>query len=780
MKRCFEIEISGVVQGVGFRPFIYNLAKSRGYKGIIRNTSYGVLIQIDCEDPSSFISCVKNNHPSLAKIDTIDVKETEIKGFSDFFILDSIDHIGFTQLPSDISVCNECLSELINPFDRRFLYPFINCINCGPRYSIIKRVPYDRSNTTMAVFQMCEDCLEEYNDPNNRRFHAQANACHKCGPKLSLIIDGVKYLGTVEKLLEKTTNLLLEGAIVAIKGIGGFHLACDARNERTIKKLRQRKKRANKPFALMAFDVETVSKYCEISSFERDLLEGRRKPIVLLQKKRQINLPDDIAPNSRYLGFMLPYTPLHYLLFFYPRLIDSFSDDGGISVLVMTSGNFSEEPILIDNDEALKILSKIADAFLIHNRDIFMRVDDTVVKTNNSKLTFIRLSRGYVPQSINFKMKGSDVVGIGADIKNTFTVVKDGQAIISQHIGDFENVETIKFFEETFSNICSVYRVSPRAVAHDLHPAYYSRKWAIEYSKERDIRSYGIQHHYAHIASVMAENGLTEKIIGVALDGSGYGIDGKLWGSEFLICDIDGFTRFAHFRYIPLPGGEEAVRECSRCAISYLKDSYNYLGMDDNYLMETLCEIGLIDELSPKKVENLLKIFNNTKFSPLSSGAGRLFDAVSALIGLVYLNTFEGESAAALESLIDGKERFKEGYTYPYGIEGRDPFIINFSKMIKAIVEDIRLQESKVNISLKLHNTIIEVIRDIAHLIKKETGLKKIALSGGVFQNKYISENVYNELIKDGFETFFNVMVPCNDGGISLGQAYLLTYRLQK
>ncbi len=768
---CFEIDIEGVVQGVGFRPFVYNFARSRGYKGNIRNTSSGVVITVECDDPEYFLSFIKSNCPPLAMIYSIKINELNSQCLSDFTILDSTEESGFTHLSSDISVCNECLAELTDNSNRRYLYPFINCINCGPRYSIIKRIPYDRHNTTMSVFQMCGECLSEYYDTSNRRFHAQPNACYKCGPQLKLIIDNSEFIGSNEDTIKTTIELLKQGSIIALKGIGGFHLACDASNAIAVKKLRERKKRVNKPFALMAADVDKIKEFCEISPFENTLLEDKRRPIVLLKKKSLIKLSDDISPNNRYLGFMLPYTPLHYLLFHYPNFNDEAKN---FSALVMTSGNISEEPIVKDNDEAIKSLSGIADAFLVHNRDIFMRVDDSVVKSHNSKLVFIRRSRGYVPQSIKLKHSGSDVAAFGADIKNTFTLVKDGQAIVSHHIGDLENLETINFLQESFDNLSSVYKASPKAVAHDLHPAYNSVRWALNYSQLNKIDSYGIQHHYAHIGSVMAENNLSEKIIGIAFDGNGYGSDGNLWGGEFLICDMEGFERFAHFKYIPLPGGEMAIKECWRCALSYLKNS-----IDNNNLMDILDFLGFIGKFGALKIQNVLKIANNKHFSPLSSGAGRLFDAVSALIGVVDINTFEGESAIALESILDDKG-FLASATYPYDIKEGKPYIIDFSRMINCIVEEVKNKSNTTDISFKFHNTLVELIKDVAQIIKNNTGINKVAMSGGVFQNKYIIENAHRELSKAGFEVFFNEKVSCNDAGISLGQAYILNYRLRK
>jgi len=780
-RYCFNIFIEGVVQGVGFRPFVYNLAKSKGYKGSIKNTSSGVMIEIKCDDPEYFLSLIKKNCPPLAQIYSIDIKESPTNNFRDFTILDSFDSEGFTHLPPDISVCEDCINELCDPSDRRFLYPFINCINCGPRYSITRQIPYDRPNTTMSDFQMCSECEREYNDPSNRRFHAQPNACHECGPRLSLFFENSEFKGTNEEKLKMTITLLKQGAIVALKGIGGFHLACDAENDDAIMKLRERKKRINKPFAIMSPDIETVKNFCEVSQAEFKLLNDKRRPVVLLKKKAQYNLSAHIAPNNGCLGFMLPYTPLHYLLFAYPGLPKADIAAKSFSALIMTSGNISEEPIIVDNDKAIALLYGVADAFLVHDREIFMRVDDSVLKIYNSKPVFIRRSRGYAPDSVRLDDGAFDILATGADIKSTFTIIKGEQAVISQHIGDLENVETLEFFQETFDNLKCVYRASPAAVAYDIHPGYHSSNWALKYAEMNGIKSYGIQHHYAHIASVMAERGLKDRIIGIAFDGTGYGTDGNLWGGEFLICDINGFERVGHFKYIPLPGGEMSIRECWRTAVSYLRNAINkvYPGSFDNErLFAILDSIGFIKRFGTVRIENILKIIGDGKFSPLSSSAGRLFDAVSAIIGVCDANTFEGESAAALEGILDEKQLEMQGL-YPYEIREGSPCIIDFSDMFMCIVEDIKHNQDKKDISMKFHNTLVEVVKDMANIIRHKTGINTVALSGGVFQNKYIVENVYKILEKRGFEIYFNEKAPCNDGGLSLGQAYILSERLK-
>jgi hydrogenase maturation protein HypF len=839
----FLISIKGIVQGVGFRPFIYNLAKSLDLKGYVKNTSDGVIIEAEGESLNEFLLSIQNKCPPLARIDSIETKELPLNGYEDFVIIQSVDDGSFTLVSPDISICDDCLKEMLDHSDRRYLYPFINCTNCGPRYSITQRVPYDRPNTTMSVFDMCPRCLSEYNDPLNRRFHAQPNACHECGPQLKFQISNFKFQISRPDPVEAAIELLKRGAIIAIKGLGGFHLCCDAENEDAVRRLREKKRRSNKPFALMSPDTEAVRQFCEVSDEEEKLLTDRRRPIVLLKKRSEVRsqrsevkkLPDKIAPNNKYLGFMLPYAPLHYLLFHYPIADSQSPIVPHFSALVMTSGNLSEEPIVISNDEAVSKLSDIADAFVLHNRDIFMRVDDSVIKaignrqeaigkeqieadqTQNylsPKISFIRRARGYVPEPIQLNDDGPDVLGCGADIKNTFTITKGGYAIASQHIGDMENLETLNFFEETLNNLKQVYRANPVAIAYDLHPNYLSTQWALrlkdsnesivtsnEWNKEDNnslknlllvtknssLVFYGIQHHYAHIASVMAESGIKDKVIGIAFDGTGYGTDGNLWGGEFLICDLKGFERAAHFKYIPLPGGDRAIKECWRTAISYIVKSVGF--RVDSYV-EFLDSIGFVDRYGRDRIENILRLIDNKQFSPLSSGAGRLFDAASAIAGICDENTFEGEAAIALESMLHCSHFMVHSEKYPYEILDTNdhspihpstysPIIVDFSKMIVHILEDVEHKEDKSLIAVRFHNTLINAVTETVSRISKKYRIKDVALSGGVFQNEYLLKGAVSQLSSLGFDVHTNEKVPCNDAGISLGQAYIARERIK-
>ncbi|HZV45919.1 MAG TPA: carbamoyltransferase HypF [Thermodesulfovibrionales bacterium] len=776
MNQRQKIIVKGVVQGVGFRPFVYNLAKSLNLRGYVNNSSKGVTIEIEGDNSEAFVERLSKDAPPLSQIVSIDVSQLPYHGYQDFKILESEDEGSFTLISADVSICQDCFREMLDRKDRRYLYPFINCTNCGPRYTITKSVPYDRPNTTMSVFKMCPDCKREYHDPSDRRFHAQPNACPVCGPEVKLRVKSGKLkVNRKDNPIEETIKLLKQGAIVAIKGLGGFHIACDATNEEAVKRLRMKKRKSNKPFGLMAPDIETVRKFCEVSREEETLLLSNKRPIVLLKKSGN-HLPEEVSPNNPCIGFMLPYTPLHYLLFYHPvdssSILQPSSLSANFDALVMTSGNISEEPIVIDNNEAIEKLSGIADAFLIHNRDIFMRVDDSVVrlihfKTNRPVTYFIRRSRGYVPDVVALHDEGPEVLGCGADIKNIFTLTKGSFAIPSQHIGDMENYETLQFFEESLKNLKSVYRVVPEALAHDLHPMYLSTQWAL---RQEGIKKIGIQHHYAHVASVMAERGIKDKVIGVSFDGTGYGTDGNLWGGEFLIADIRGFRRAGHLKYTPLPGGENAIREPWRIAVSYIRDAAG------EAVIPYLKSIGFIKRYGAQQIDTLLKVIANRQFSPLSSGAGRLFDAISAMIGVCDQNTFEGEAAIALEAAaVPGIMQ-----DYPVDIKFRETMEVDFSHTVLGILNDMVKGEEKGVISSKFHNTIITAIQRVVEKLSSLHQIKEVVLCGGVFQNMYLLERAINGLESAGMSVFIHDKVPTNDAGISLGQAYIIRERIKE
>ncbi len=783
-KDCLTIAIQGIVQGVGFRPFVYNLASELNITGFVSNTSEGVVITVEGDNLSRFIERLRLEAPPLSRIMKMDIVPAEAGGFAEFLIMKSSEAGCFTLISPDIAVCDACCRELFDCSDRRYLYPFINCTNCGPRYSIIMAVPYDRKNTTMQGFVLCEQCSSEYHSPKDRRYHAQPIACPVCGPEVTLLDRRGVRIGSGEPIKE-AIMLLKQGKIIAVKGLGGFHIACDALNKDAVTRLRTEKRKNNKPFALMAPDIESIRMHCVVSTAEEELLCSAQRPIVLLRKKEGITLPLAASPGNASLGFMLPNTPLHHLLFQYPLTHDpSRITHHCFDALVMTSGNISEEPIIISNEEAVDKLSGIADAFLVHNRDIFMRVDDSVMRvkektagvrrsgestaislphTPDAIPCFIRRSRGYVPEPIPLMTDGLDLLGCGADMKNTFALLRGNYAIVSQHMGDMENYETIRFFEETLENLKTVYRAEPVAVVHDLHPGYFSTNWALAYAEKQGLKPIAIQHHYAHIGSVMAEHGLTEKIIGVAFDGNGYGDDGSLWGGEFLIADSRGFTRVAHLKQIALPGGEQAVKEPWRIALSYVKDAF---GSD---LMQFLGPTGFIEKYGEKKIADILQIADKRKFSPLSSGAGRLFDAISALIGICDQNTFEGEASIALESLamkcIDDD--------YPVDIHLDQYIEIDFAHTVISIVDDLIRNVERSIISAKFHNTVAMAIIRVVLKLSLMNNIKSVALSGGVFQNHYLTKKVADGLQAEGLAVYVNEKVPCNDAGISLGQVFL-------
>ncbi len=823
-----QIVVKGIVQGVGFRPFVFNLAEALGLKGYVTNASIGVFIDVEGTRLNEFIEKVRSDAPPLSRITDVSVTPLPLHGYRDFAIHASIDQTGnlpFTLISPDVSVCDDCKREMLDPTDRRFLYPFINCTNCGPRFSLTTSIPYDRPNTTMAAFTLCPDCLREYANPRDRRFHAQPNACAACGPQVEFRLRNVPDrdirgqapcgLRNGEAIQEAIT-LLKHGGIVAVKGLGGFHIACDAENDDAARRLRERKRKSNKPFAVMVPSVELAELFCGVSGDEQTLLLSKRRPVVLLRKKTGQCLSDAVSPNNNFLGVMLPYTPLHVLLFHHPLGDETAVPDPHFKALVMTSGNLSEEPIVRDNDEAVRKLSAIVDGFLLHDRDIFMRVDDTVLRTIDfgfrisdfgikdddknrqvqtsaicnpqSAISFLRRSRGYAPDPIMLHDEGPEVLGCGADLKNTFTLTKGQFAIPSQHIGDMENYETLQFFEESLENLKTVYRAEPVAIVHDLHPGYLSAKWAIECgmrnaecgiedvkteirNPKSAIQLFGVQHHYAHIGSVMAEHGLKGPVIGIAFDGTGYGTDGNLWGAEFLIVDIDGFERAGQFKYIPLPGGEAAIREPWKIAVSYLIDAAGEKAWD---LLE---QAGLIRKYGKETIEQVMIVSRSRDFSPLSSGAGRLFDAVSSLIGVCDCNTFEGEAAMALEALT------REGIDDQYVVElmrENSHTVIDFSATITGIMRDLGKGVSREIISTKFHNTVSTVIQTMVRRMSEQFGIVDVALSGGTFQNLYLMKRTVETLSREGMKVYANGKVPCNDAGISLGQAYLVRERLKK
>ena len=763
-----HIQVRGIVQGVGFRPFVFNLAASLGLTGYVFNSSAGVTIEVEGDEAEigQFLETLQAHPPQLAEIAEIAVAEMNVRGDSAFTILHSQEEPGeFVLVSPDAGTCDECWSDFGDRTNRRYGYPFTNCTNCGPRYTIIRDIPYDRPKTTMARFKMCAACQSEYEDPTDRRFHAQPNACAACGPSLFLTRCGSSLeecaFGAADSLptIRKTRKLLREGKIVAVKGLGGFLLACDARNDSAVAELRKRKRRSDKPFAIMTRDLAAARKLCDVSQADEAALLHLRRPIVILPRLPNADLARGIAPGNNTVGVMLPYTPLHYLLF-----SDSPEADAEFSALVMTSGNLSEEPIVVSNGEALTRLDGVADWFLLHNRDIAMRVDDSVVRTFEGQERVLRRSRGYAPQAIDLKTPMEEVLAVGGELKNAFCLAKGQYAILSQHIGDLENYETLRFFEETLSNMKHLFKVEPRALAYDLHPNYMSTKMALASPIERKI---GVQHHHAHIASCMAENHLRGKVIGVAFDGTGYGTDGRIWGGEFLVADFAGFARRAHLRNVLLPGGDVAVRQPWRMALSYLRDTFG------GQLPEGLECFRGVNEKQLKLVDAML----SRRFQTIeTSSCGRLFDAIAALVGLGSSVTFEGQAAIALEAAAqDAVER-----RYEFDIQQSDPLIVDFRPTVAAIVEDLFRGRSAGEISAKFHNTLSGAITEVCCRIRETDGLSRVCLSGGTFQNHYLLTRATTDLRSRGFGVFLHSVVPANDGGLSLGQAVIANELLHR
>jgi len=773
-----HISVKGVVQGVGFRPFVYGLATRFDLHGWVCNTSGGVEILVDGQNSSleKFIQSLSLEKPPLAKIDSIQVDEAPCDASSSFEIHGSQNVEGAYQpISPDMGICPDCERELFDPKDRRYLYPFINCTHCGPRFTIIKDIPYDRPSTTMADFSMCDHCGAEYTNPLNRRFHAQPIACPECGPFVELRETHSQFptpdprISSIEirtSAILKARRLLREGYIVAIKGLGGFHLACDASNPYTVAELRDRKGRFDKPFAVMAANITTIASVCHIQMTEEQLLTSREKPIVLLTKKKQTDwqpyrVCELVAPNLDNLGVMLPYTPLHHLLLNQTDPI--LAREPVPPILVMTSGNFSEEPIATDNKDALQRLSPLADAFLLHNRDIHIRSDDSVVKVDKSNILYLRRSRGYAPYPVALPFEVKPTLAVGGELKNTFCLTRDHYAFLSHHIGDVENIETQESFEQGIGHLSHMFRVEPELIAYDLHPNYFTTEYAKRSSL--DIPRVGVQHHHAHIASCMADNGLDDRrLIGLSFDGTGYGTDGAVWGGEALLASYADFERFAHLEYLPLPGGDSATRSPWRIAAGYA----HTLGID-------IDDLPFLQNIDKQALRILRQQIDKKLNSPLTSSMGRLFDAVASFIGIRNEVTYEAQAAIEMEVL--SKPFVSSAKSYPYVIEDtKKGTVIRLKKLLSAILRDVRENESVGMIAARFHQTIGEIAIDISRRAHESTGLNEVALSGGVWQNQVLLDLVRDGLKKQGFIVYFHQQVPSNDGGLALGQAVIANF----
>ncbi len=745
-----RVRVRGIVQGVGFRPFVYALAVRNQLTGWVRNTSHGVEIEVNGSEPQldAFLEALQNQPPPLARIDTLETVVINPDRFTRFEILESqADPNDFIPVSPDMTICPDCQRELFNPQDRRYRYPFINCTNCGPRFTIVKDIPYDRPLTTMADFPMCSECGAEYHDPLNRRFHAQPVACQECGPQVRFEAGG-QQLAVKDAAIKMAREWLKDGKIVAIKGLGGYHLACDATNPSAVDELRLRKKRSDKPFALMAFSLEQIEQHCLITAAEQDALTSPQHPIVLLQRKPESTIVPGAAPQQMNLGFMLPYTPLHLLL--------TEPAPGFPSVLVMTSGNLSEEPIAYRDDESHERLDSLADAILQHNRGIHMRVDDSVVRIHRGKTYPLRRSRGYAPDPILLPVDNPSLLAVGAELKNVFCLTRERYAFLSHFIGDMENYETLVSFEEGIRHYERLYRVQPKALAADLHPDYLATRYAIQRSQEENLPLYQVQHHHAHLAACLADNGWNndEPVIGISFDGTGYGTDGTIWGSEFLVGGYDGYQRAAHLKYVPLPGGDQAVRKVSRMALAHLWAA----GIDWEP------ELKPVQALCPEERAALTGQLKHGLNAPLTSSMGRLFDAAAAILGIRQTATYEGQAAIELEMLADPDE--DEIYPFPFS-DG----IIDPEAMWSMLLKDWQAGISVNKISARFHNGIAQMTVDVCARLKKIYGANTIALSGGVWQNMFLLNKSQTLLENAGFTVLIHHQVPANDGCIALGQA---------
>jgi len=756
-----EISVRGIVQGVGFRPFVYALARRRGLTGLVRNDAEGVHIEAEGspEELELFLREIEGEAPPLAVVESVAWRPLAALGEREFRIEESREGVRRQALVSpDVATCEDCLAELSDPSDRRYRYPFINCTNCGPRFTITRSVPYDRATTTMAHFEMCPECQNEYDDPSDRRFHAQPNACPACGPRARLLHgSGHEMRVKTEDPILRTAQVLRGRAIVAVKGLGGYHLACDPFDEEAVKTLRGRKVRQDKPFALMARNLEQVRKLCRVGPEEERLLTAPARPVVLLDRREGSGVADEVAPRQKTLGVMLAYTPLHHLLL----------RDAGMP-LVMTRGNRSDEPIAYRDEEAFEQLWDIADFFLAHDRPVHMRADDSVVRVAGGQPYPTRRSRGYAPAPLRLAESfGQHVLACGGELKNTFCLGKGRHAFLSHHIGDLENYETLRSFREGIGHFCGLFDVRPGLVAYDLHPEYLSTKHAREL-EESGLPAVGVQHHHAHVASCLADNErpAEERVIGVALDGTGYGTDGAAWGGEFLEGSVEeGFARRAHLEYTPMPGGSAAIKQPWRMALAQLVTLY---GEEETLTLP----LAAVRQAGERNVRLIARLVERGVFSPPTSSAGRLFDAVAALVGVPGSGraAYEGQAAVELELAAEGPA--SRGYPFRLRPEG-DGWVVGTGEVVGGVVGDLLDGRGAGEVSSKFHRTMAEVVVAGCERIRKGNGTNMVALSGGTFQNMLLLGQMVGLLQEKGFVVYRHRRVPTNDGGLSLGQAVL-------
>ena len=750
-----HIWVKGVVQGVGFRPFVYTLATQLQLTGWVRNTSRGVEIEVNGSNElvNYFIEQLRTQAPPLARLDLVEAEAVIPNGYTTFEIMDSQPLPGeFVPISPDVAICPDCQRELFDSQNRRFRHPFINCTNCGPRFTIITDIPYDRPKTSMANFPMCPQCEAEYRNPLDRRFHAQPVACPNCGPAVWFESNG-NITANGESAIQMTRQKLREGKILAIKGLGGFHLACDAFNTAAVAVLRRRKRRSQKPFALMAFDLQTAARHCFIIQAEQDLLISRQKPVVLLEPRLENAVSPEVAPAQARQGVMLAYTPLHLLLL---EPAPDFPE-----LLVMTSANLSEEPIAYQDGEARQRLSDLADGFLMHNRPIHTRVDDSVLRVVNNQPYFLRRARGYAPDAVTLPFEMPSILATGAELKNTFCITRQKYAFVSHHIGDLENFETLRSFEEGIRHYERLFYIKPEILAADLHPDYLSTRYAQQRAREQSLPLLQVQHHHAHLAACLADNQWNSKdpVIGLIFDGTGYGSDGAIWGGEVMLGGYTAFERAYHLDYVPLPGGDAAVRNPGRMALAYLKHS----GIDWNADLPPVAGYSSTDLLLIQ--QQIEKRIN----SPLTSSMGRLFDAVSALLGICQHINYEGQAAIQLEALAD----YEEEGQYPINLQSE---IIDVRPLWECLVRDYRKGISTSLLAARFHNSIARLGLQVCENLRRQTGVDRVALSGGVWQNIYSLNRTVSLLHAHGFKPLIHRHVPTNDGGIALGQAVIASF----
>ena len=744
-----RLRVTGTVQGVGFRPFVYVLATERGLSGFVLNDATGVLIEV--EGPSSHIASFRaalvDQSPQLATVESVIEERIAQIGRAGFEIRASADAgPGRTAVVPDMAPCDDCIAEIFDPNQRRFRYPFTNCTNCGPRFTITKGIPYDRPQTTMAKFEMCAECLAEYENPGDRRFHAQPIACPRCGPRLSLLGASGELIGGDP--ITEAAHLIAAGSVLAIKGLGGYHLACDATNELAVAELRRRKNREEKPLALMVANPSAAAELVHLSNEERELLLSQRRPIVLARSKTDAGVAESVAPGNAYLGMMLPYTPLHHLL-----MVDASMPS------VLTSGNLTDEPIAYVDSDARDRLSGLVDAWLIHDRPIHVRCDDSVVRSASGFAFPVRRARGYAPEELRVALRfARPVLGAGPELKHTFCLGSGDHAILSHHIGDLESYEAMSAFTEGVEHFTRIFDIAPEVIAHDLHPDYMSTKWALA---QGGVELVGVQHHHAHIVSCMTDNLRTEPVIGLALDGTGYGDDDAIWGGEVMVCRLAGYERAAHLRYVPMPGGAAAIREPWRMAAVYLNEALGAQApsLPIDFIGQTRDRWGPILQMASTGLN-----------APLTSSAGRMFDAVACLCGLRTRVTYEGQAAAELEQVADGSTLD----AYPCAVEGG---VIDGVELVGAAAEDLAMGATVPKVAARFHNGLAAALVRASIGARNRFELETVALSGGTFQNVLLLHRVISGLESEGFEVLVHRRVPPNDGGISLGQAVVANAR---